>query len=299
MTGLDPRLNAFRPDLADLGLKGRVEAERFVEGRAMRVAAPQAPLRRAPLSDAHLQTEALRGESVFVFETSAEGWCWAQLAEDRYVGWIKRDALSEPASEPTHRVSALRTFVFPKPDIKAPPLAALPFGARVTKVGEAEDKNARYALIEPEGAIVIQHLSPLASFEADFTTIAEHFLGTPYLWGGRTGLGIDCSGLVQIALGACGISAPRDSDMQEHGVGAPLLLAGGFPPLKRGDLVFWPGHVGIMRDDVTLLHANSHHMAVANEPFEAAATRFRQHGLEIASVRRVLAPIALADYEAR
>ena len=179
MTGLDPRLNAFRPDLADLALKGRVEAERFVEGRAMRVAAPQAPLRRAPSSEAPLQTEALRGESVLVFETNAEGWCWVQLAEDRYVGWMKRDALSEPGSEPTHRVSALRTFVFPRPDIKAPPLAALPFGARVTMVGEAEDKNARYALIEPEGAIVIQHLSPLASVEADFWTRPEQSMPRP------------------------------------------------------------------------------------------------------------------------
>ena len=177
----------------------------------MRVAAPLAPVRREPSEAAPLDTEALRGELVTVFETSANGWAWIQLARDRYVGWIPAEALANTGREPTHKVSAIRTFAFSRPDIKSPPLAGLPLGACVTVIGEAEDRNARYFLIEPEGAIVVQHLVPLDHAESDWTGIADRFVGVPYLWGGKSSLGIDCSGLVQVALAACGIAAPRDS----------------------------------------------------------------------------------------
>lgn len=290
MSQLDPRLNACRPDLADLALKGQVEAARFVAGEDLRVATPTAPLRRTPSAEAALETEALRGERVRVFETTADGWSWVQLAADRYVGWMPRGALADLGAEPTHRVSALRTFTFAEPDIKSRPLVALPLGAAVTVVGEAEDRNARYALIEPAGAVVMQHLVPLDERAADWTAVAERFVGTPYLWGGKTGLGIDCSGLVQIALEACGITAPRDSDMQEASLGALLPLDAGIPPLRRGDLVFWKGHVGVMRDAETLLHANSHHMAVAAEPLAAALDRIARRGLSVTAVRRVAHP---------
>jgi cell wall-associated NlpC family hydrolase len=287
VSGLDPRLNAFRPDLADLALKGRAEAERFVAGEDFRVTAGNAPLRRAPSDLAALDTEALRGETVRVFETTSEGWCWAQLAADRYVGWVPRAALAVPGPEPTHRVTALRTFAFTEPDIKSPPLAALPLGAAVAVVGEAEDHNARYALIEPAGAVVVQHLQPLGEVAADWTAIAELFHATPYLWGGKTGLGIDCSGIVQIAFQMCGIASPRDTDMQAARLGTALPLDGGLPPLRRGDLVFWEGHVGFMRDAETLLHANAHHMAVASEPVVAALERLGGRGLQPTAVRRV------------
>ena len=292
MTGLDPRRNAFRPDLADVALKGQVASQRFVGGEDLRVVAAQAPLRRAPSDQAALDTEALRGERVRVFETNTDGWSWVQLAGDGYVGWMPRAALGEGGRAPTHHVSVLRTFAFAEPDIKSPPLAALPLGAAVTVIGAAADPNARYALIEPAGAIVVQHLAPLGAPQGapawdDWTAVAELFVGTPYLWGGKTGLGVDCSGLVQIAFQMCGIVCPRDTDMQEAELGSSIPVDDGPPSLRRGDLVFWEGHVGFMRDAETLLHANAHHMAVAAEPLKTAVARLNRRGLAPSAFRRV------------
>jgi cell wall-associated NlpC family hydrolase len=284
---LDPRLNAYRADLADLALQGQVEAMRFVPGEPFCIAASSAPLRRAPSDGAALDTEALRGEEVRVFETTRDGWSWAQLAVDRYVGWMPHAALAALGAEPTHRVCVLRTLVFTEPDIKSPPLAGLPLGAVVTVVGAAEDHNARYALIDPAGAVVDQHLAPLVGTAADWTGVAELFVGTPYLWGGKTSLGIDCSGLIQIAFQMGGVAAPRDTDMQAAELGVALPLGGGIPPLRRGDLVFWQGHVGVMRDADTLLHANAHAMAVASEPLAVALQRMEGRGLRPTAVRRV------------
>ena len=287
MPRIDPRVNAYRSDLADFRLKGLVHSERFVEGQPYRIAVPQAPVRRDPSADAMLLTEALWGEQVRVFETNSAGWAWAQLDADRYVGWIPADALAEGPSSPTHKVSASRTFAFGAPDIKKPPLLSLPLGTQVEVTGAAHDKNADYALIAPAGAVVTQHLAPLDAAASDWTSVAEQFLGTPYLWGGKTDMGIDCSGLVQVALQACGIPAPRDSDMQEAELGAPLPLGGGWPELRRGDLVFWAGHVGIMRDGENLLHGNAYHMAVAVEPLTQAVVRLAGRGAPMTSIRRI------------
>jgi cell wall-associated NlpC family hydrolase len=287
MKPLDPRLNAFRPELADIALRGRVKAARFVAGEVLRVSAPQAPVRGAPSHDARQETEALCGERVKVFETTSDGWVWGQLSEDRYVGWMRRSGLDELGPEPTHKVAAIRTFAFAEPDIKSPPLAALPLGAEVAVIGEAADANARYALIAPKGAIVVQHLSARDVFEPDWTAVAERFLGVPYLWGGKTALGIDCSGLIQVSLKSAGISAPRDTDMQESALGASLSLANGLPQLTRGDILFWAGHLGVMRDAETLLHANAYHMAVASEPLAATVERLGRKGRTLTTVKRL------------
>jgi cell wall-associated NlpC family hydrolase len=280
MTAHDPRLTPARPDLAAAHLQGHVRATRFVAGATRAVIEPSAPVRRAPSPDAALDTEALAGERVTVYETTAEGWCWAQLEADGYVGWIPERALGAADAVPTHRVAALRTLVFPGPSIKLPPLAALPFGARVAVLRTQE----RFA-VTAGGFIPAVHLAPADTHERDFVAVAERFLGTPYLWGGKTNAGLDCSGLVQVALAACGLPCPRDSDMQQAALGEPVAPNAEYSNLRCGDLVFWKGHVAIVRDAATLLHANAFHMAVAHEPIAAALARIMPEGAPTAVKR--------------
>jgi cell wall-associated NlpC family hydrolase len=282
MPSFDPRLTPARADLAAKELTGKVVAARYVEGRVCEVVEPQAPLRREPLPDAPLATEALKGERVTIYDANDEGWSWGQLAADGYVGWLPSNALVTPGAPPTHKVTALRTFGFAGPSIKLPPLEALPFGARVA-IARTQD---RFAVSRSGAYLPATHLAPVDFNDPDFVAVAERFLGAPYLWGGKTALGLDCSGLVQVALTACGITCPRDSDMQETALGAPIQVKDGLAGLRRGDLVFWPGHVAIVRDRGTLLHANAFHMAVVIEPIAGAVARIRGAGLEVTSVRR-------------
>ena len=218
MCDFDPRVTPVRADLAAKSLEGKVAAPRYVEGRVYEVIAPQAPLRHAPRPDAPLETEALKGERVTVYDENEEGWAWGQLAADNYVGWLPRGALAAPGAAPTHRVAALRTFAFPGPSIKLPPVEAYPFGVKLA-VARIED---RLAVTDSGFYVPGIHLQPVVDNESDFVALAERFLGAPYLWGGKTVLGLDCSGLVQIALAACGVSCPRDTDMQERALGTAV-----------------------------------------------------------------------------
>ena len=218
MPAYDPRLTPARADLAAKALAGKVDAKRYVEGHVREIVEPQAPLRREPAPDAPLATEALKGERVTIYDENAEGWAWGQLAADGYVGWLPANALAPPGAAVTHKVSALRTLVFPGPSIKLSPVEALPLGARLA-IARIEGSLA----VTPTGGHVpAAHLAPIDVYETDFVAVAERFLGVPYLWGGKTTLGLDCSGLVQIALTACGIACPRDSDMQEQALGTLL-----------------------------------------------------------------------------
>jgi len=283
MRAFDPRVTPARADLAAKELEGKAAAARYVAGEVYEVIEPQAPLRGEPSHDAPLLTEALKGERVRIYEKNDEGWAWGQLAADGYVGWLSANALAPPGAPPTHKVAALRTLVFPGPSIKLAPLEALPLGARVAVARREE----RMAVTQSGGYLPEVHLAPIDVYEADFVAVAERFLGVPYLWGGKTTLGLDCSGLVQIALAACGISCPRDSDMQEEALGSPIAAATDRSDLKRGDLVFWTGHVAIVRDRANFLHANAFHMAVAIEPIGDAIARIRGAGGEITGVRRI------------
>lgn len=275
---LDPRIHAYRADLADARLKGRVTADRFVEGEPRRVIAASAPLKVRPAADAPLDSEALRGEVFAVFDTTADGWSWGQLETDGYVGYVPNDALTAALPAPTHRVSALRTFVYPAADMKLPPRTALSIGAAVAIDREAETRGTRYlGLAGGEGWIGAVHLSPLeAPLGADFVAVAERFVEVPYLWGGRTSLGLDCSALVQLSLGAVGRSAPRDSDLQEAMLGEKL--EGGLAGAKRGDLVFWPGHVAVLIDGEYIVHASGSAMAVVIEALADAVARIGPPG---------------------
>jgi hypothetical protein len=278
VSDFDPRITPARPDLAAEHLRGRVEAARFVAGEAREVIDAQAPVRRAPSPDAEQMTEALLGERVTVYEFNAEGWAWGQLDADGYVGWLPANALVAPREEPTHVVTALRTFAFPGPSIKLPPVAVPPLGSRIAVLRKERPLSVCAIGYVPNG-----HIARIGWLEEDFVAVAERFVGTPYLWGGKTSYGIDCSGLVQVALAACGIACPRDSDMQETALGSGAQDG----DLQRGDLLFWKGHVAIVRDDATLVHANAHHMAVTIEPVADVMARAAESGSAVTSVRRI------------
>jgi cell wall-associated NlpC family hydrolase len=282
--GLDPRITPARKDLAAKHLAGKVEAERFVEGRPYEIGAAQAPVRAAPTQGAALFTEALKGERITVYDIGENGWAWGQLAGDGYVGYLPTSALRAPGPAATHKVTALRTFVFPGPSIKLPPAEALSFASRLT-IARTE---GAFAITDAGGHVPALHLAGVETKEIDFVAVAERFLGAPYLWGGKTSLGLDCSALVQLSLNACGLPCPRDTDQQEQALGNALAHPHELKRLRRGDLVFWKGHVSIVRDDTTVVHANaSRHMAVAIEATAEAIPRIRAISGEVTSVRRL------------
>jgi hypothetical protein len=282
---LDRRRNAFRDDLAAESLRGLVAAPRYLAGEARRVAAGSVPLRAKPDAGAAWTTEALFGEAVTVYE-ERDGWSWVQLAGDGYVGYLPAGALAPTGRPPTHRVKALCTPLFPLADIKSSPVLHLPMNALlcVAEVGAA------FARLEDGGFVPVAHMAERDRFAPDFAAVAEAFLGTPYLWGGKTRLGLDCSGLVQVALEAAGHACPRDSDMQLTEVGEVVMVGDDLSGLRRGDLAFWSGHVGIMLDGERLVHANAYHMAVAVESLATAAARIAGTGAALTAVKRLRHP---------
>lgn len=238
----------------------------LTEGQPFHVLASEAPLLSAPRPDAGRLTTLQFGTTVTVF-TGEEGYSYCQSQFDNYVGWVADSALMSGPYEATHWVKGFCSHIYRESDIKAPTTYQLSMGARL-KVAKIIDKWA--ILANYAGAVPIDHCAPLSDPAKDPVSMATHFLGVPYLWGGNCAWGIDCSGLVQTALDACGSPCPRDSDMQFEQLGQPIDPT---DTLQRGDLIFWRGHVGMMTDPETLVHANAHHMMVALEPLETAKTR--------------------------
>lgn len=280
----DRRLTPARPGLAADHLRGVIEAERYAAPRIEMVIAEVADVKRDPSFAAPLETQAIRGEIIHVYEVE-EGWAWGQLQSDGYVGYLPAAFLAPAGPKATHRVKVQRTFLYPGPSMKLPVERAFPLNAQL----HIDHVEGDFSRVGQEGFVWSGHLGECNAFEAGFVSVAERFLGAPYLWGGKSPLGLDCSGLIQTSLAAAGISAPRDTDMQETALGEALdsgLIAAG--ALRRGDLVFWKGHVGVMRDNETLLHANGFHMQVASEPLRGAIQRIASGSFgQITSIRRL------------
>jgi cell wall-associated NlpC family hydrolase len=288
-SALDPRRNAYREDLASEQLRGKVKAQNYSAGWARQIVYPATPLRAQPDARQTWTTEALYGEVVKVYDENKD-WAWVQLSSDGYVGYVRTSALSPQINAATHRVKVLGTFLYPAADMKAPPVIPLSMNALLC-VAEVGTSFSRLV----DGTFVpTRHIAEYSRYTPDFVAAAERFMGVPYLWGGRTRFGVDCSGLVQTALHAAGRTCPRDSDMQEAELGQAAEIGNDLNKLERGDLVFWKGHVGIMTDGFMLLHANAHHMATVIEPVRSTVDRIVRGGSQITAVKRLTdAPTAL------
>ncbi|MEO1193102.1 MAG: NlpC/P60 family protein [Pseudomonadota bacterium] len=278
---LDPRLHAFRPDLADQALADRVSAKRYVTPRPALIGSGLADLRRDPSPEAPLDAQLWYGEAVACFEEQ-EGWAWVQAAQDGYVGYTPaRNLQAVEPTRPTHRVTQPLTFRFPEPDMKTPPLDSLPLGALL----RAKDKAGDFLALHDGGFVYAKHTRDNAWREADWAATALRFLGTPYLWGGRSWLGLDCSGLVQAALLLAGRQPLRDTDMlrDDEDLGPALPPTS---PRRRGDLLLSPGHVVMALDDQEIVHANAYHLATVREPFATFEERLAARGEAVTLLRR-------------
>jgi len=270
----DKRLTPARSDLAAVHIKGTVDAPRYADGEKFSVCVGRTSLRVRPGVDAAQDSELLFGE-VFTVYDRGHGWAWGQAANDLYVGYVAEEALTAPFAAEA-KVSALLAPVFPAADLKTPVRDFLPLNAAVPVLAREGD----YVNVGT-GFVHRRHLA--AETQKDFVAIAERFLGVPYVWGGKTAAGLDCSGLIQTALQAVGKAAPRDTDMIEKALGDAVPISG----VRRGDLVFWKGHMGVMLDEKRLLHANAFHMAVAIEPLAEAIARIEKAAGPVTSVKRL------------
>lgn len=261
---LDPRVVLARGDLAARDLEAIVTADRYADRRRYACAAPAAAIRRDPSPDAEQMDQLLFGEGFDVLDETG-GFAWGQARRDGYVGFVESAALKPADGAPNMKVSAIRTYAFAEPSIKTRALGPYSLGSLL----RIEARQGRFARAAGAGWFVEDHLAPIGAFAADPAGVAELYLGAPYLWGGRESLGLDCSGLTLQAFGACGIALPRDTDQQAL---AGTAVAEG--DLRRGDLVFWKGHVAMMLDGATIIHANAHHMATTKEPLSVTRARY-------------------------
>ncbi len=290
----DSRITPYKDDFAASYLKDVVEAKNYGDAIRHQVMMPVIPLHKAPAAASMMDTQLILGAEFDIYDIH-NGWAWGQeVQEDSskhssgrsggYVGYVPNMALARTPEAPTHFISAVRAPVFIKPDLKTAIRTTLPLNAKVSVEGSEGD----YLKIPDMGYVHRNHITAIKqasdNLGGDFVCAAELHLGLPYVWGGISPDGVDCSGLVQTSLRAVGQDAPRDADMQEAALGD---LVAKDTELKRGDLIFWKGHVGILRDANTLLHANAHHMLVTSEPLSEAITRIEKTTGAVTSIKRL------------
>jgi cell wall-associated NlpC family hydrolase len=259
--------------------EGEGLARRLVQ---MQVCDPVAPIRQTPAPDGPMLTQLLFGEG-FELAREVDGWAYGRSTHDGYIGWVDLSSLSGSVLATTHTVSALRTYAYSAPSLKAPPHGLLSLNAKLS----VEAQEGRYLKIARLGWVFEGHVRPRGQHASDPVALAEAMIGTPYFWGGKETLGLDCSGLVQIVLEAAGLACLRDSDMQEATLGEEIGDGSTATALRRGDLVFWKGHVGLMADETRLIHANAHHMAVTCEQLRSAIVRISSSAGPVTRIRRL------------
>jgi cell wall-associated NlpC family hydrolase len=273
----DKRVTPLRDGIADRSLEGVAPAEVYLDPKPMACRVPAAGIHREPDASSEQMDQLLFGEVFDVLEDEG-AYLWGRARRDGYVGFVAAASLAQPVPEPTHRVSVLRTYAFAGPSIKSRAVGPYSLNALVT----VEAEEGRLRKIAGSGWLTAEHLARIGMFDADPVAVAERFLGAPYLWGGRESLGLDCSGLIQQALFACGRGCPRDTDQQER-LGEEISRA----EFGRGDLVFWKGHVAMGFGEGRIIHANAHHMAVAIESLDEAIARISAAGSQPTSFRRL------------
>ena len=273
---MDPRVTPANTRVAHESLRGQVDAPVYTKGTWRRISVGVVDILKAPGGPRNRQ--ALWGERVLELEIH-DGFAFVRAEKDGYVGYIAAACLTDDA-EATHWVSSLGSHLYPAPDMKHHEVDTLSFGARVTIMGAVN----RFLETDTGHFVPTAQLSPVGAVRDDVVASAELFLGTPYLWGGNSRAGIDCSGLVQAALLAAGHDCPGDSDMQEM---LGTAIADG-ATLERGDLLFWKGHVALVVDQTRMIHANAYHMAVAYEEIDAGIARIKAQGDGPITARRRL-----------
>jgi len=276
-----------RLDISRALSAGDIDPEKAVNRQPanLTICAPVADLRPRPDPSVSLDAQLLYGDRVERF-AEKEGWACIRCLGDGYVGWTAVSALAEPGEPASHIVTAARSFAYPGPDLKHPALRTFSMGSRIRVTEEAETRKTPYVRIETGEWLVARHVGPIDKPHSDYVSIAEGLLATPYLWGGGSGFGLDCSGLIQLAMRMCGLTILRDSDMQALTVGRAIEPGPGHSHLQRGDLVFWNGHVAICAGQNRLVHANGSSMDVRIEALDQALARIARAFAEPICFRR-------------
>lgn len=283
MTSKLPTLNPLDRRLNLLDEEGNLLES---EGRPARISVAFTELRAKPDRKCAIDTQLMFGEDVQV-HSEIKGWSLVRAERDGYVGWLEAKTLEHNYSLITHYICVPRTFLYPQADMKLPHKGMRSLGSGLVITGEEERRGTQYKILETGEAIIAHHVKPIGEHDKDYVAVAETLMRTPYLWAGTTAFGIDCSGLVKLALFMCGKNVLRDSDMQAATIGTEIDAGEAFENVKRGDLIFWRGHVGIAQGNGLLLHANGNSMDVTSEPLLPAIERIAYLYEKPIGVRRV------------